>query len=36
MLAVCAGAMLVITILAACVPAIRACRVDPLAALRRE
>jgi len=36
MLAACVGVMLVITILAACVPAIRACRVDPLAALRHE
>jgi putative ABC transport system permease protein len=36
MLAASAGVMLVITILAACVPAIRACRVDPLAALRHE
>jgi len=35
-LAACAGLMLMITILAACVPAIRACRVDPLAALRHE
>jgi ABC-type antimicrobial peptide transport system permease subunit len=36
MLAAGAGVMLVSTILAACVPAIRACRVDPLAALRHE
>lgn len=35
-LAACTGVMLVITIVAACVPAIRACRVDPLAALRHE
>ena len=36
MVAACAGTMLAVTILAACVPAIRACRVDPLAALRHE
>ena len=36
LLAVCAGMMIVITVLAACVPAVRACRVDPLAALRQE
>jgi ABC-type antimicrobial peptide transport system permease subunit len=36
MVAACAGMMLVITILAACVPATRASRVDPLAALRHE
>jgi hypothetical protein len=36
LLAVCAGTMLAITALAAFVPAIRACRVDPMAALRHE
>ena len=36
LLAACAGTMLIITAVAACVPAIRACRVDPLAALRHE
>jgi ABC-type antimicrobial peptide transport system permease subunit len=36
LLAACTGTMLVITVLASCVPAIRACRVDPLAALRHE
>ncbi|HEY1336370.1 MAG TPA: FtsX-like permease family protein, partial [Bryobacteraceae bacterium] len=35
-LAACAGVMLAITTLAACVPAIRACRVNPLSALRHE
>src|SRR5690242_20519421 len=36
LLAGCAGTMLMVTVLAACVPAIRACRVDPLTALRHD
>ena len=35
-LAACAATMLMVTLIAACVPAIRACRVDPLTALRPE
>jgi predicted permease len=35
-LAACAATMLIVTLCAACVPALRACRVDPLTALRPE
>jgi len=35
-LAACGAAMLLIAVIAACIPALRACRVDPLTALRPD